>query len=468
MGADVDLERLYRRNAPVPAGRKVDRAVQLIRFCGSVYRDLRRSYPTAKWDQSLAIEVQRVVIRARDSLDLPRFAFLSGDEDPRAPWMYANCVLESRAAARAAQLGHLEDVLIAGSLLSNGFHEYYSDDPTPSLPEGYCILLPMLAVMTAPLADVARITGMAVPNWFDYNGEEEDPTFDPAVAALRPDADSEFRRSLLEDQSPSTRDAILTVRASLGLPLGPDEVRGDMRAMVHFMARSEESGSDTDFRWVRGWLCLIYLAARDAPILLAPTMKGVKKDLAWLRDWYGVLEWPPFPSSRDPELPRLPATPSAVPIDNGGSAFGSAAALLSAAHYQMGEPDEARAWALVAAGMSVQQGFLLLAQLASDDNDPASAAHWAERGLDLPVPGAEPEPHLDAVHPDNTPASELHLLAAVSLARMNRVEESARHLVAAASEGNHGAQAILDAMINETGEKSGHDVQIRTTGAPTW
>ncbi len=49
----IDLDRLYQQNAPVSAGGKVERAIQLIRFCGSLYRDLRASYPdrrgTDRW-----------------------------------------------------------------------------------------------------------------------------------------------------------------------------------------------------------------------------------------------------------------------------------------------------------------------------------------------------------------------------------------------------------------------------------
>lgn len=80
----ADLDRLYQRNAPVAAGGKVERAIQLIRFCGSLYRDLRVSYPDVTWDRQLALEVQGLVLRARDALDLGSFAFLSGDQEPHA------------------------------------------------------------------------------------------------------------------------------------------------------------------------------------------------------------------------------------------------------------------------------------------------------------------------------------------------------------------------------------------------
>jgi hypothetical protein len=452
MESAVDLDRLYLRNAPVPVGGKVDRAIQLIRFCGSLYRDLRLSYPASTWDQSLAMAVQRLVLQARDALDLPPYAFLSGDEDPRAPWVYTGCVLESCAAARTAQLGHLEDVLIAGSLLSNGFHEFYSDDPMPSLPEGYCSLLPTLAVMAAPLVDVTRAAEFDVPAWFDHEGEEMDASFDPAVAAVRPDADLNTRRSLLESMSPSTRDAILAVRASLGLPVEADEVRGDMRAMAKYMHIVEGSRSDADFRYVRAWICLIYLAARDTPLLLAGRLKQVKPEVAWVSDWYGHDEWPPFPSSRDPELPHVPVTPSTVPVDNSASPFSSAAAVMSAAHYECGEVEESHAWALIAAGMSLPQGFLILAQLAEDHDDPAAAADWALRGLALPAPEDDPEPLMELEEPEETSEtgeSGLHLLAAVSLAKLDCTQESLMHLVAAAGGGSQRAQTIIDAMVNQ-------------------
>lgn len=70
------LDQLYQRNVPVPAGGKVDRAIQLIRFCGDLYRDLRLSYPEAAWNRRLATQVQTLVLRARDALDLPPFTFL--------------------------------------------------------------------------------------------------------------------------------------------------------------------------------------------------------------------------------------------------------------------------------------------------------------------------------------------------------------------------------------------------------
>lgn len=446
MGNDVDLERLYRRNAPVPAGGKVDRAVQLIRFAGTLYRDLRLSYPAAEWDESLALAVQQLVLRARGSLDLPAFAFLSGDDDPWAPWGYSHSLLQCRAAARVAQLGHMADVLIAGSLLSNGFDECVRDDPTPSLVEGYCGLLPMLAVIAAPLGDVVHVAQIDVPTWFDHDGQEQDARFDPAVAALRPDADSEFRRSLLQGMDLPTRDGILAVRASLGLPVEADEARGDMRAMAHFMNVSEDSDPEADFRWVRAWLCLIYLVARDTPVLLTRPMKAPPSELDWVNDWYGVREWPPFPSPRDPELPRLPAAPSPVPVGGSASAFGSSAAWFAATHFECGRLEEAHAWALIAAELGVQQGFLILAQLAWDAEDAAAAADWATRGLALPSSMADPDtPHVTG----ETPESGLHLLAAVALAALDRVEESARHLVAAASGGNQNAQTILDAMLNQ-------------------
>jgi hypothetical protein len=455
MKQTIDLDRLYQRNAPVPAGGKVDRAIQLIRFCGSLYRDLRLSYPAAGWDQSLAMDLQSLVLRARETLDLPPFAFQSGDEDPRAFWTYNDTFLESCAAARTAQLGHVEDVLIAGSLLSNGFHEvYYSDDPMPSVPEGYGSLLPTLAVMAAPLADVARVTAFDVPAWFDDEGEEMDASFDPAVAAVRPDADLEARRSLLEHMPPSTRDAILAVRASLGLPVEADEVRGDMRAMAHYMGLVGGSRPEADFRWVRAWICLVYLAARDTPLLVEGRLKDIKRELAWVSDWYGQEEWPPFPSPRDPELPRLPVTPSAVPVDNSASPFGSAAAVMSAAHYERGEVEESHAWALIAAGMSQPQGFLILAQLAEDHDDPAAAADWALRGLALPAPEDDPDPlmEIDEQETGQTGKSELHLLAAVSLAQLDRTQESLKHLVAAAGGGSQKAQAIIDGMLNQNGQ----------------
>lgn len=457
MGNGVDLDRLYQRNVPIPAGGKVDRAIQLVRFCGSLYRDLRLSCPEATWNESLAMEVQGVVLRARSVLDLPPWAFLSGGEEPHAFWSESSCVLESCAAARTAQRGHIEDVLIAGSLLSNGFHYSYSDDPVPSLAEGYGSLLPTLAVMAAPLVDLVRVAEFDVPTWFDYDGDEADTSFDPAIAVARPDVDLEARRWLLESTSPSTRDAILAVRASLGLSVEPHEARGDMRAMARYLAFVEESRPDADLRWVRPWLCLVYLAARDTPLLLEGRLKDITPELEWVSDWYGHKEWPPFPSPRDPELPRLPVTPSAVPVDNSASPFGSAAAMMSAAHYERGEVEESHAWALVAAGMSQPQGFLILAQIAEDHDDPAAASDWALRGLALPTPEDDPEPlmEIDEQETGQTGEPELHLLAAVSLAQLDRTQESLTHLVAAAEGGNHKAQTIINAMLNQTGQSPG-------------
>ena len=105
MGDRVDLDRLYKRNAPVPFGGKVERAIQFNRFCGSLYRDLRLSYPEATWDQSLAADVQGLVLRARNALELPPWTFLTGGEEPHAFWSESNCVLESCAAVRTAQRG---------------------------------------------------------------------------------------------------------------------------------------------------------------------------------------------------------------------------------------------------------------------------------------------------------------------------------------------------------------------------
>lgn len=164
-----------------------------------------------------------------------------------------------------------------------------------------------------------------------------------------------------------------------------------------------ESWSCANFQWVWGWMCLIYLAARDTPLLLAGRLKQIEKELAWLSDWYFFgwfdepgPECPPFPSSRDPELPRLPVTPPTVPVENSASPFGSAAALMSAAHYERGEVEESHAWALIAAGMSVPQAFLILAQLAVDNDDPAAGFRDRENyrlrmlliagGLDQPPP----------------------------------------------------------------------------------
>lgn len=454
----AELERLYQRNVPVPAGGKVDRAVQLIRFCGDLYRDVRLSYPEAVWDQSLATKVQALVLRARDALDLPIWAFRSGDEIPYGFWGESECVLQSCAAARSAQLGHIDDVLIAGSLLSNGYHGSYSDDLSASLADGYCLLLPTLAVMAAPLEDVVRVAEFDVPAWFDYEGDERDASFDPAVAAVRPDVDPETRRSLLESLGPSTRDAILAVRASLGLPVEPDEARGDMRAMAPYFKIGAESWSYANYQWAWGWMCLVYLAARDTPVLLAGRLKQIEKELAWVNDWYFFgwydepgPEWPPFPSSRDPKLPRLPSTPSTVPVDNSASPLGLAAALMSATHYERGELEESRAWALIAAGMSVPQAFLLLAQLAVDNDDPAAAADWALRGLALPGPDDDPEPLIDLSdeeEPGGTGEPELHLLAAVSLAQLDRTQDSIIHLVAAAEGGSQMAKTILDGVID--------------------
>jgi hypothetical protein len=454
------LDQLYPRNVPVPAGGKVDRAIQLIRFCGDLYRDLRLSYPEAAWNRRLATQVQTLVLRARDALDLPPFTFWSGDEGPHDYWNLSYPLLQSCAAARSAQRGHIEDVLIAGSLLSNGFHESYSDDLTASLAEGYCSLLPTLAVMAAPLADVARVAEFDVPAWFDYDGDERDASFDPAVAAVRPDADLATRRSLLEGLAPSTRDAILAVRASLGLPVEPDEARGDMRAMARYFSIGAESWSYVNYQEVWGWMCLIYLAARDTPLLLAGRLKQIKQELGWVNDWYfsgwysggPVPEWPPFPTSRDPELSRVPVTPSAVPVENSASPFGSAAAVMSATHYERGEMEESRAWALIAAGVGVPQGFLILAQLAVDNDDPAAAADWALRGLALPAPEDDPAPLLDLGEEEETGESgesELHLIAAVSLAQLDRTQESLLHLVAAADAGNQKAQTIIDGMLTQ-------------------
>ncbi len=399
--------------------------------------------------------MQGLVLRARDALDLGSYAFVSGDQEPHAFWSESSCVLQSCAAARSAQRGHIEDLLIASSLLSNGFHYSYSDDPSASLAEGYATLLPTLAVLAAPLVDLARLAEFDVPAWFDYDGDRMDAGLDPAIAALRPDADPETRRLLLENASPSTRDAILAIRASLGLPVEPDEARGDMRAMAQYMGIVEESGSDADLRWVRAWMCLIYLAARDIRLLLAQRPKQIKSEVAWVSDWYGREGWPPFPSSRDPELPRLPVTPSPVPVDNSASPFGAAAAVMAAAHYERGEVEECHAWALIAAGMGMRQGFLLLAQLAEDNDDWAAAADWALRGLALPAPEDDPEPlmELDETEAaDQTGESELHLLAAVSLAQLDRTQESLMHLVAAAGGGNRKAQTIIDGMLNQNGQ----------------
>jgi hypothetical protein len=450
----TDLDRLYQRNAPVSAGGKVERAIQLVSFCGSLYRDLRVSYPNVTWDRPLAMGVQGLVMRARDALDLESYAFVSGDQEPHAFWSESSCVLQSCAAARSAQRGHIQDVLIASSLLSNGFHYSYSDDPSASLAEGYATLLPTLAVMAAPLVDLARFAELDVPAWFDYDGDKMDASFDPAVAALRPDADRETRRLLLENASPSTRDAILAVRASLGLPVEPDEARGDMRAMSQYMDIVEESGSDADLRCVRAWMCLIYLAARDIPLLLNRRPKQIRSTLAWVSDWYGRREWPPFPSSRDPELSHLPVTPSPVPVDNGSSPFGAAAAVMAAAHYARGEVEECHAWALIATGMGVPQGFLILAQLAEDNDDPVAAADWALLGLALPAPDDDSEPLIDLEEEEESREPELHLLAAVSLAKLGRTQESRMHLFAAAGGGSQRAQTIVDAMLKQKGQSS--------------
>jgi len=126
---------------------------------------------------------------------------------------------------------------------------------------------------------------------------------------------------------------------------------------------------------------------------------------------------------------------------------------MATAHYERGEVEECHAWALIAAGMSVPQGFLILAQLA-EVNDPAAAADWALRGLALPAPDDDPEPLIDLEEEEEFGESELHLLAAVSLAKLGRIQESRMHLVAAAGGGNQRAQSIVDAMLKQNGQSS--------------
>jgi hypothetical protein len=61
---------------------------------------------------------------------------------------------------------------------------------------------------------------------------------------------------------------------------------------------------------------------------------------------------------------------------------------------------------------------------------------------------------IDLEEEEESREPELHLLAAVSLAKLGRTQESRMHLFAAAGGGSQRAQTIVDAMLKQKGQSS--------------